>query len=91
MLENVFDFVGYDSSKGMVITFTNFMAQTYNQLIINKRAKPNGYQKKTLNAKFYVRTKTNFIANLQDNHSDSIRRQRAITDIQLASQSEIKI
>ena len=91
VVDDIDDFIGHDNPNGMVITFTNSTAQIYNQYIVNKRIKINGCRKVQLSAKFYVRTKTNFIANPGDDYSTSINRQNSITEMQIASQSDIKI
>ena len=90
-IDEIDNFLGNDSPNGMAITFTNKMAQVYNQLILDKRAHANGYHKIVLNAKFYIRINSSFIANQYEDHLQSIERQRAITKIQCASQSDIKI
>ena len=95
-LENVIDeidsFVGRDDPKGMVITFTNRMANEYNHLILLKRL--NGDESKLINidAKFFIDQKSSYMArNTTFNYESELANQREVARIHLASKQEIDI
>ena len=93
IINEVDDFVGNDNPDGMVITFTNKMANEYNHLILMKRINNNLSLIWRLDAKFFIDQKGSYYpSNLTDTNFDhEIHNQREIPRIHLASKKEIDI
>ena len=86
------DFVGGDSTDGMVITFTNRTANEYNHSILLKRL--NGDQSKILriHAKFFIEQKCSYLPqNEVINVENELQAQRDTARIHQASNHEISI
>lgn len=84
-------FVGKDSPKGMVITFTNYDAQFYNSEILKRRIAENKCEKIHLSAKFFVKEASHFVSNNNNSNSREIARQASLVRIHIASNEEVKI
>ena len=90
VIHQIDDFVGGDNHKGMVIAFTNRVAQEYNMKILTKRMIAAKSKKIVLQAKFYVNICNHFIGDKEEPIEETRRRQRYMTDLQIASEQDIK-
>lgn len=90
-IDDIDNFVGHDDPNGMVITFTNKNAQLYNQLILEKRIKENNCKPINLTASFYIIEKTHFVADNKDSEDNQMKKQAALSNTRIASDSEVKI
>ena len=91
VVDQIDNFVGNDNTDGMVITFTNRLANEYNSFILSKRL--NGDKSKIihLNALFFIDQKSSYYPGNILNQNTEIQAQQDLARIHQASSEEIKI